>query len=102
MLVDNDGRLAGLFTDSDLARLLETRNDAALDQPIASRMTVNPTTTRRGALLCEAMAVMSHRRISELPVIDDQRRPIGLLDITDLVSLSDSVQKASVLPLQRG
>ena len=37
MLVDDAGRLAGLFTDSDLARLIERRSDAALDQPIESR-----------------------------------------------------------------
>ncbi len=72
------------------ATLGDTRDDTALDQPIASRMTANPTTATQGSLLSEAMAVMSHRRISELPVIDEQHRPIGLLDITDLVSLSDS------------
>jgi arabinose-5-phosphate isomerase len=99
MLVDDDGRLAGLFTDSDLARLLETRDDMALDQPIASRMTVNPATTADGSLLQEAMAIMSHLRISELPVIDEDCRPIGLLDITDLVALTDSYDKPATLPL---
>lgn len=106
MLVDEEGRLAGLFTDSDLARLLETRNDSALDEPITSRMTKNPTTALQGSLLSEAMAILSHRRISELPVIDRDRRPIGLLDITDLVALSDAASSdvgeiASVLPIQR-
>ena len=101
MLVEDDGRLAGLFTDSDLARLLETRDDAALDQPIASRMTANPSTAKQGSLLSDAMAVMSHLRISELPVIDLAHRPIGLLDITDLVSLSDSGEAATVLPITR-
>jgi arabinose-5-phosphate isomerase len=99
MLVDDDGRLAGLFTDSDLARLLETRDDMALDHPIASRMTVNPATTAAGALLQEAMTIMSHLRISELPVIDEDGRPIGLLDITDLVALTDSYDKPATLPL---
>jgi arabinose-5-phosphate isomerase len=101
MLVDDDGRLAGLFTDSDLARLLETRNDAALDEPIAQRMTVQPTTATSGSLLSEAMAVISHRRISELPVIDSEHRPVGLLDITDLVSLSDSRDSVAVLPMHK-
>ncbi len=99
MLVDDDGRLAGLFTDSDLARLLETRDDMALDQPIASRMTVNPATTAAGSLLQEAMAIISRLRISELPVIDEDCRPIGLLDITDLVALTDSYDKPATLPL---
>ena len=35
MLTDADGRLTGLFTDSDLARLFERRDEAALDRPIA-------------------------------------------------------------------
>jgi arabinose-5-phosphate isomerase len=37
MLVDEAGRLCGLFTDSDLARLIEVRRDEALDRPIAHR-----------------------------------------------------------------
>ncbi|QDT04924.1 Arabinose 5-phosphate isomerase KpsF [Rubripirellula lacrimiformis] len=89
MLTDADGRLSGLFTDSDLARLLGRRDDASLDQPIATRMTKQPTTTTTESLLQEAMAVMSHRRISELPVIDHDHRPIGMIDITDIVALSD-------------
>lgn len=90
MLVDAQGKLAGLFTDSDLARLLQHRDDAALDQSIASRMTVSPMTVTSGTLLQEAMARMSHHRISELPVLDEQQQPIGLLDITDVVSLAES------------
>ena len=92
MLVDAAGRLAGLFTDSDLARLLQHRDDAALDQAIAVRMTASPMTVPSGTLLAEAMARMSHHRISELPVLDEQHRPIGLLDITDVVSLAESEQ----------
>ncbi len=101
MLVDQWGRLAGLFTDSDLARLLEQRDDAALDEPINTRMTINPATARSGSLLGDATAVMSHRRISELPVIDDEHRPLGLLDITDLVSLTQSCQQPATVPFAR-
>jgi len=100
MLVDPDGRLAGLFTDSDLARILEQRDDVALDQPIASKMTHHPITAHNGCSLQEAMAILSHRRISELPVIDDDQRPIGLIDITDLVSLTETEQPATI-PLKR-
>jgi arabinose-5-phosphate isomerase len=88
MLVDHDGRLAGIFTDSDLARLLENRNDAALDDPISQRMSSHPTTATPQMSLQDAIAIMSRRRISELPVIDEQGRPLGLVDITDLVSLT--------------
>jgi arabinose-5-phosphate isomerase len=98
MLVDDQGKLAGLFTDSDLARLLEAREESFLDQPIASRMTLSPSTATSGSLLQDAMALMSQRRISELPVVDSEMRPLGLLDVTDLVSLSESSRGPATVP----
>ena len=89
MLLDQQGKLAGIFTDSDLARLLETRCDAALDQSISERMTSSPKTAEPDWQVSEVIAVMSRKRISELPVIDSDRRPLGMLDITDLVSQQD-------------
>lgn len=100
MLVDDDGRLAGIFTDSDLAKLLETRNDNALDDPIANRMSSEPTTAGPATMLQDAIAIMSHRRISELPIIDSNRRPIGLVDITDLVSLTEAADVPSIISMR--
>ncbi|NND99617.1 MAG: KpsF/GutQ family sugar-phosphate isomerase [Pirellulaceae bacterium] len=101
MLTDADGRLAGIFTDSDLARLLESRSDHALDESIQSRMTQEPTTTLAGDLLSDAIALMSHRKLSELPVVDDDRVPVGMLDITDVMSLTDSADQAATIPIQQ-
>ena len=85
MLTDADGRLCGLFTDSDLARLFEQRRDGALDRPIAEVMTRDPLTVRQGTRAGDAVEVLRRHKISELPVIDADNRPIGLLDITDLL-----------------
>jgi len=87
MIVDDAGGLAGIFTDSDLARLFERRNDAALDGPIEQVMTCRPATVPREARLRDAVALLDARRLSELPVIDADGRPVGLLDIVDLVGL---------------
>ena len=87
MLVDSEQRLAGLFTDSDLVRLLEVRRENQLDRPISEVMTASPKRIHSEAPLCDAIALLSHYRISELPVIDDQGRPVGLIDITDLIAL---------------
>jgi arabinose-5-phosphate isomerase len=87
MLVDSDGRLAGIFTDSDLARLFEHRRDNALDAPIHSVMTVDPLKVVLDSLMSEAVALMAQRKISELPVVDTDRRPVGLIDVTDVVGL---------------
>ncbi len=85
MLVDAEGHLAGLFTDSDLARLLEHKQDANLDHPIAGVMTKRPLVVPPETYLSEVMELMADRKISELPVVDDRQRPLGLVDITDLL-----------------
>jgi arabinose-5-phosphate isomerase len=87
MILDDVGMLAGIFTDSDLARLFEHRNDAAIDGPIRGVMTSLPTTVTAGTRLRDAVAVLESRRLSELPVVDADGRPLGLLDIVDLVGL---------------
>jgi len=85
MLVDNDGALAGLFTDSDLVRLLEQRRENQLDRPIAEVMTSDPLRVRAETILTEVVDLLSERKVSELPVVDEQEHPIGLIDITDLI-----------------
>ena len=90
MIVDATGGLAGIFTDSDLARLFERCNDAAVDQAIGNVMTSRPTTVLVGTRLRDAVAILETRRLSELPVVDDAGRPRGLLDIVDLVGLVPS------------
>jgi arabinose-5-phosphate isomerase len=87
MILDDDGKLAGIFTDSDLARLFERRNDAALDEPIAAVMTSRPTTVPLGTRLRDAVAILESRRLSELPVLDGEGRAMGLLDIVDLMGM---------------
>jgi arabinose-5-phosphate isomerase len=87
LLLDEEGKLAGLFTDSDLARLFARSVDAALDRPIHEVMTRSPITVPVGSRLLEALEIFSKRKISELPVVDESHRPVGLLDITDLIGL---------------
>jgi arabinose-5-phosphate isomerase len=87
MLIDKDGRLSGIFTDSDLARLFELHRDSELDGPVASVMTHGPLSVQTGSMMTDAVAIMAERKISELPVIDAEGRPQGLIDITDVVGL---------------
>jgi arabinose-5-phosphate isomerase len=87
MLVDAEGRLAGIFTDSDLARLFQRHRDGDLDAPVRNVMTPNPLKTLIGSMMVDAVAVLAQRKISELPVVDAAGRPVGLVDITDVVGL---------------
>jgi arabinose-5-phosphate isomerase len=87
MLTDADGRLCGLFTDSDLARLFEQRRDTALDRPIGQVMTPDPYQVAQGTRVADAVEVLRRCKISELPVVDAVGRPVGLIDITDVLGL---------------
>ncbi|HVS36784.1 MAG TPA: KpsF/GutQ family sugar-phosphate isomerase [Gemmataceae bacterium] len=95
MLIDGDGRLRGLFTDSDLARLIESRRDEALDRPIAEVMTRDPLTAPLGSRVQEAVEVLRRHKISELPVVDAAGRPVGLLDVTDLIGAFPAEEAAA-------
>ncbi|MCA9238316.1 MAG: KpsF/GutQ family sugar-phosphate isomerase [Planctomycetales bacterium] len=87
MLVDREERLSGLFTDSDLARLIERRDDAALDAPIGVVMVHGPATVTTGDRMTAALDILASRKFSELPVVDRQRRPLGMIDVTDVVGM---------------
>jgi arabinose-5-phosphate isomerase len=87
MLVDERGALTGIFTDSDLARLVENRRDEQLDLPIGDVMTRRPRAIQLGARLSEAVETLAGRKISELPVVDEAGKPLGLIDITDVLGL---------------
>ena len=102
MLVDSSGLLAGIFTDSDLARLFEHHRDNALDAPIQSVMTPNPLKVIHGSLMSEAVALMAQRKISELPVVDGDGRPVGLIDVTDVVGLFPQKAEGEPRPRCRG
>lgn len=84
-IVDREGRLAGIFTDGDLRRgLLEGAPDL-LDGPIEEAMTRNPRRIHQERLVAEAHQLLRDNRIDQIPVVDDQDRPVGILDVQDIL-----------------
>jgi arabinose-5-phosphate isomerase len=86
LLVGSDGRLTGIFTDADLRRLIE-RDITDLDRPISSLMTRSPQVLPAAARVRDAVQLVRESRRDELPVVDDLGRPVGILDVQDLVAL---------------
>jgi arabinose-5-phosphate isomerase len=83
-VVDEAGKLCGIFTDGDLRRLVETGVD--LRQCTAEQvMHANPSTVNVGALAAEAAALMEARRITSVLVVDDQGELCGALNSNDLM-----------------
>lgn len=83
-VVDSGGRLAGIFTDGDLRRHFETNPDI-INRKVKDLMTKNPTVIKKDKLAAEAMEILRAKKLDELPVVDDRKRPIGLLDVQDLL-----------------
>ncbi len=83
-IVDRRGRLSGIFTDGDLRRHLETDPNLT-KRRVKEVMTKNPTVIDKEMLAAEAMRILRQKKIDELPVVDKQGRPVGLLDVQDLL-----------------
>ena len=83
-IVDSRGRLAGIFTDGDLRRHIEL-DPTILERPVKDEMTKNPKEIKKDRLAAEAFELLRSRKLDELPVIDNRNRPIGLLDVQDLL-----------------
>ena len=85
MLVDTAQRLSGIFTDGDLRRLV-MKQDNPLEQRIADVMTRSPRHLQESDRLTDARRLVAEHRIDEIPVVDSDGKPVGLVDIQDLVS----------------
>jgi len=83
-IVDGTDRLAGIFTDGDLRRLLERGADVRSTR-VAEVMTPRPLTIGAEALAAEAAQLLDSRRKSQLLVTDAQGRLVGALHMHDLM-----------------
>ena len=83
-ILESDGRLAGVFTDGDLRRALD-RNVDLQQALIDDVMTPHGKTARPEMLAAQALKVMEDHKINGLVVVDDQDRPVGALNMHDLL-----------------
>ena len=83
-IVDERRRLAGVFTDGDLRRILGKPLDLNT-ATMGSLMTSNPRSIRPRMLAAEAVHVMETQRITALPVVDDEGILVGALNVHDLL-----------------
>ncbi len=84
-IVDDGDRVAGIFTDGDLRRVLERTGDFR-ELPIVEVMTRAPRTIVADHLAVEAVELMERYRINQLLVVDDAGKLIGALNMHDLFS----------------
>jgi arabinose-5-phosphate isomerase len=87
MVVDADGHLAGIITDGDMRRLMARYGRRAFDMTVGRVMKSPCKSISQDALAAEAMAIFSKYRIDDLPVVDSAGRPVGMIDVQDVVAI---------------
>lgn len=86
LVVDSQQRLAGIFTDGDLRRLM-LKDARGMDLPIREVMTPRPQHLTVDDLVRDAVRLVRERRLDEIPVLDHEGKPVGLVDVQDLIAM---------------
>ncbi len=87
MIVGKKGKLEGIITDADLRRLMTKNGKDAFNFKARDVMTAGCKRIRADALAAEATALFHKYRIDELPVVDVDDKPVGLIDVQDIVTI---------------
>ena len=82
LIVDEDGPLLGIFTDGDMRRAIVDGDP--MDRAVTEVMGTDPRTVGPEALVAEAERLLHENHVDQVPVVDGDGRPVGLLDIQDL------------------
>jgi len=85
VVVDNEKKIIGIFTDGDLRRKLEKHRDI-LNCRIEEVMTAGPVIVKETDLATKALNLLKKKKIDEVPVVDANRRLVGVVDVQDLIT----------------
>jgi arabinose-5-phosphate isomerase len=83
-VVDDDGKLCGIFTDGDLRRMMERIGVGAMTSRVEDGMTASPRTISPEKLASEAMRLMEKHEVSVLIAVEDDR-PVGMIHLHEIL-----------------
>ncbi|TDX59215.1 KpsF/GutQ family sugar-phosphate isomerase [Orenia marismortui] len=83
-IINSQGELVGIITDGDIRRKLDQGFDL-LAKTAEEIMTKDPTQITPDKLAAEALKIMQEKEISDLPVVDENKMPLGLVNFQDLL-----------------
>src|SRR3984893_13796594 len=86
VVADGDGRLIGIFTHGDFVRNFQSDPKVG-ERLVADLMTLNPVTVHQDKLAVEVLNLLERHRIDDLVVVDDDQKPVGIVDSQDLTRL---------------
>jgi arabinose-5-phosphate isomerase len=85
IVINNADELVGIITDGDLKRILLKNQQNIMTKTVAETMTKNPKSTLPAKLAIDALNVMEDNNITLLPVVDAKNKPIGVIQMHDLI-----------------
>lgn len=100
VLVLEDGKLLGIFSERDYARKVALQGKASRDMPVREVMTEKVCYVSPSITVDESMALMTDKHVRHLPVLDAEARVIGIVSIGDLVKETLSQQKFIIEQLE--
>lgn len=99
LLICENGKLMGIFTERDYARKLILKGKSSKDTPIKDLMTSNLITVTPETSIDDCMRVMTGRKIRHLPVLDNNEL-VGVISIGDVVRFVIEEQKSIIEHLE--
>lgn len=99
LLVMENDKLKGIFTERDYARKIILQGKSSVDTPLSEVMTSDLRTIHINTTIDECMQIMTHMHIRHLPILQDEK-VIGMISIGDLVKFVIEDQKQTIEQLQ--
>lgn len=100
VLITNEGRLIGIFTERDYARKVVLRGKTSKKTQISELMTPNPFVVEPDHSIEHCMKIMSDKFIRHLPVIENDQ-VVGVISIGDVVRTVINEQKFTIDQLEK-
>jgi CBS domain-containing protein len=100
VVVDEGGRLSGIATDRDLIKRAADRDPAK--STVGAVMTPDPEAVRPDDRICYAVNRMMALSCRTVPLVDDERRPIGIVTVDDIARWLAALFPEAILNLRPG
>jgi CBS domain-containing protein len=100
MVMDNDGKLVGMFSERDYARKIILHGKSSKDSRVEDYMTTELTTAKPESTTLELMAVMTNKHVRHIPVLDHNKLA-GVVSIGDVVNDIIREQNIAIKDLEK-
>jgi len=102
VIVDGDGRLIGIFTERDVLTRVVGQSRDVQGTTLAEVMTRDPEALSPQDRICFAVNRMNNAGYRTVPLVDAERRPIGIVTVSDVVKWLAAIFPEAVLNLRPG